>query len=102
MTEDLVRSLRSGGPVSPAIQMRKLLVFGREHGWEFELAWRWSYERVKFPHDTTHRREWKQVLGERHDDARAIPTLQRDAWHSAYDRLPQTPRERSVGLLIAA
>jgi hypothetical protein len=102
MTEELVRSLRSGGPVSPAVQMRKLLAYGRERGWEFEAAWRWAFERVRWPHDTTHRLEWKGVLGRSHDDPKPIPSAQREAWRSAYERQTQSTREQSVGLLVAA
>jgi hypothetical protein len=102
MSEALLRSLRSNGPVSPAIQFRKLLQYGRQRDWPFETAWRWSFERVKWPHDTTHRKEWKAVLGDRHDDPRPVPTKQREAWRSAYEGAAQSPKEQSVGLLVAA
>jgi hypothetical protein len=102
MSELLIRSLRANGPVSPAVQFRRLLEYGRERGWAFETAWRWSYERVRWPHDTTHRREWKKILGESPDDPRRVPSQQRQAWQSAYERLPQSRREQSVGLLVAA
>lgn len=102
MSEALVASLRAHGPVSPAIQFRKLLEYGRERGWPFETAWRWSYERVRWPHDTTHRREWKKILGESHDDQRRTPTQQREAWQSAYERTEPSTKEQSVGLLVAA
>lgn len=102
MTEDLVAELRGCGPVSPAIQMRKLLAFGRARGWEFETAWRWSWERVRWPHDTTHRLEWKAILGACPEDDRSVPMVQRQSWRCAYEREEQSRRERSVGLLVAA
>jgi hypothetical protein len=102
MGEDLMGSLRSGGPVSPAVQMRTLLAFGKERGWTFETAWRWSFERVKFPHDTTHRRGWKEILGEDPTDPRKLPSAQRAAWRRAYENEAATRRERSVGVFVAA
>jgi hypothetical protein len=102
MSEALLRSLRASGPVSPAVQFRKLLEYGRERDWPFETAWRWAYERVRWPHDTTHRREWKKVLGESPDDPRKTPVQQREAWRSAYERRSQSPREQSAGMLVAA
>lgn len=99
MSEALIASLRAHGPVSPAVQFRRLLECGRERGWAFETAWRWSYERVRWPHDTTHRREWKRVLGDSPTDPRRIPTEQRRVWQAAYERVEQSPRERAAGLL---
>lgn len=102
MSELLLAELRAHGPLSPAVQFRHLLEYGRERDWPFPVAWRWSYERVRWPHDTTHRKEWKRILGESHDDDRRTPTEQREAWRSAYERVEQTRRERSVGVLVAA
>lgn len=102
MSAALMESLRAAGPVSPAVQFRRLLVYGRERGWSFETSWRWAYERVRWPHDTTHRKEWKGILGESHDDPRANPVKQREAWQSAYEGASQSDREHSVGMLVAA
>lgn len=102
MADDLVASLRSGGPVSPAVQMRKLLAFGKARGWEFDTAWRWSFERIKFPHDTAHRRGWKEILGEGPTDPRPLPSRQRESWRRAYEDMPALRREESVRLLVAA
>jgi hypothetical protein len=102
VAQDLVASLRAGGPVSPAVQMRKLLAFGKERDWAFETAWRWSFERIKFPHDTTHRRGWKEILGEGPLDPRPMPSRQRDAWRRAYENSPALQREASVSVLLVA
>lgn len=103
MSELLLTQLRANGPVSPAVQMRELLRFGRDRDWEFEVAWRWSWERVKWPHDTGHRLQWKDVLGESPADARRQPVAQRDVWRRAYERDEPTRKDRCVGrLLIAA
>lgn len=102
MSADLLAQLRSNGPVSPAVQMRKLLEFGRQRDWPFETAWRWSYERVKWPHDTGHRKEWKAILGESATDSRPMVERQRQAWRSAYVREPADRRHASVGRLLTA
>lgn len=105
MSEDpldpLVAALRAHGPVSPAVQMRVLLAAGKTRGWEFDTAWRWSFERLKFPHDTAHRRGWKEILGEDPTDSRPQPAKQRQAWRRAYEDMPALRREESVRLLVA-
>lgn len=102
MSDELMLSLRSGGPVSPVVQLRRLLTHGRERGWEFDVAWRWSYERIKWPHDTAHRLEWKGILGETVLDEHVQPVKQRESWRSAYERTPPSRRESSVGRLLVA
>lgn len=104
MTEDLRRRLQAErGVLNPAVQMRVLLEFGRDRDWAFETAWRWSFERVRMPHDTTARKEWRAILGLAFDDERLGPSRQREMWRRAYEREQATKGEQGVGkLLIAA
>jgi hypothetical protein len=87
------------GPMCPAVQLRILLIYGRNCGWEFDAAWRWAFERVRMPHDTTTRREWRQVLGSAFDDQRPGPLRQREMWRRAYERQAPTAGERAIGYL---
>lgn len=48
---------------SPATQVRVYLARARERDMTFERAWVFAIERVRWPHDTRHRWEWKGVLG---------------------------------------
>ena len=48
---------------SPAVQIRVFLARARAQEMEFDFAWTWAWERVRWPHDTTNRRDWKKVLG---------------------------------------
>jgi hypothetical protein len=99
----LVRELRAGPPVPVPTQLRSLLAYGRQCGWSFEWAWRWSFEAIRWPHCTEERRQWKQILGECYDDESRLPAQQREMWHRAYDRMEYGNRERGGGrLLIAA
>ena len=102
MSEELLLALHANGPVSPAVQLRHLLAFGRANRWTFDSAWRWSFERIKWPHDTSHRQEWKAILGVLHDDPGVMPARQRDVWRRAYEQSPATVADSSVGKLIAA
>lgn len=70
---------------SPAVQLRVLLEHGRDRDMSFELAWEFAWTRIRWPHDTTHRREWKAVLEQR--DTRRV-------WQAAYNREPSSPREQ--------
>jgi hypothetical protein len=57
----------------PAIQVRVLLGRARGLGFAFDRAWmfalgdapQFSAGRVRWPHDTDHRREWKAVFADR-------------------------------------
>lgn len=69
----------------PAVQMRILLAHARANFYAFDEAWRFAWDRIRWPHDTTHRREWKMVLPERRPP---------EAWRSAYAGEPSTPREK--------
>lgn len=78
--------------------MRKLLEFGRERQWSFETAWKWSYERVKWDHDTEKRRDWKEILGVSHDDPRPMPERQvRRGSQRMSVSLPTGARRQSAG-----
>lgn len=103
MEEDLRLAIGvAEGPVNPAVQFRLLLVFCRDHEWAFLVAWRWSFERVRWPHDTTARREWKQIMGDRCDDPRVLPARQREMWQRAYERGEVTRSEQAGGKLMVA
>lgn len=97
-----MESLRARGPVSPAVQMRTLLAACRTRDWDFELAWRWSWERVRWPHDTAHRLEWKSILGETPTDPRRVPVRQRAVWRAAYEGMEASRHEVAAGRLVAA
>lgn len=94
---------------SPAVQMRVLLERARDRLMPFDEAWVWAIGeqfvredklidfrggRVRWPHDTTHRIEWKQILGSRKD---------REVWRRSYLRQPAGEREKTlVNLAVAA
>lgn len=75
---------------SPAVQLRVHLARARAQGMPFERAWGtgfcdgWAFERVRWPHDTPHRRDWKAAL--------AHPNL-REAFRAAYCREKVGKRE---------
>jgi hypothetical protein len=62
-----------------------LLIHARDRGFAFDEAWEWAWARIRWPHDTTHRREWKAVL-ESADTHRV--------WGSAYRQQASSPREK--------
>lgn len=72
---------------SPAVQMRIFLARARIQGFAFEVAWAWAWERVKWPHDTTARRDWKRVLKQ--------PTV-RGSFERAYCFRAKAPREQYI------
>lgn len=79
---------------SPAVQMRVLLEYARVRDLTFAEAWEFSFVRIRWPHDTTHRREWKAILRQ---------PSQRRVWESAYNREPQDERAKTlVHLALAA
>lgn len=78
---------------SPAVQMRLLLDDARSRAMEFEQAWEFAFSRIRWPHDTTHRREWKAVL----ESKKAIAV-----WRSAYERAPSTETEKTLAHLALA
>lgn len=62
---------------TPAEQVRRDLQTFRCAGLSFEKAWDHAYQRVKWPHDTEARREWKAVIA-----------AHRHVWAAAYEDLP--------------
>lgn len=66
---------------SPPTQLRHMLMVSRRHGIVFEQAWEAAWVRVRWPHDTEHRRDFKKVLKE-----------QRVDWAAAYERRGEVNR----------
>lgn len=81
------------GPVSPAVQLRIKLKRARAYGQDFDTAWEAAFENIRWPHDTTHRREWKAILGD---------PLAKEVWRAAFHHEEIDYRERAVARLIAA
>lgn len=77
---------------SPPIQMRVHLNRARKFGMTWEAAWLWSLERIRWPHDTAERREWKELLEQE---------SMRGAWRCAYGREGR-PRKHLAGMLDMA
>jgi hypothetical protein len=61
---------------TPPHQLRVMLAISRRHGIVFDDAWEKAWIRVRWPHDTEHRRDYKKILLE-----------QLDVWRSAYARM---------------
>jgi hypothetical protein len=59
---------------TPAEQMRVRLEIAKRAGIPFPVAWERGWRRVRWPHDTAHRRDWKRALG-----------ATRVSWERAYD-----------------
>lgn len=94
---------------SPAIQVRVLLAWARGQGFDFFTSWRvvlgdmitrsngepdFINGRVRWPHDTTHRREWKRIFAD---------VDQQDVWRAAFEGEPRTEREKTlVNLALVA
>lgn len=75
--------------VVPSTQMRLLLEKARDLGKDFDAAYEFAFSRIRWPHDTAHRREWKALLGD-YDAAREVNvrrtevTRQMEIWRAAY------------------
>lgn len=93
---------------SPAVQVRVLLESARQRAMTFDEAWVFALGdliklssgepdfvngRVRWPHDTTHRREWKRTLA----DSKA-----RKVWRAAYRNDPAKPAEKTLRHLAIA
>lgn len=61
----------------PPSQMLAGLAEARQRGDDFEEAWRWAFRAIKWPHDTTQRRQWKVAL-----------EGTREEWEASYERTP--------------
>ena len=85
----------------PSEQMRELLVNARALQKNFDDAYEFAFSRIRWPHDTTHRREWKALLGD-YDSAREVNvrreevTRQMEIWRAAYYDLRVENRFESV------
>lgn len=71
--------------------MRSRLAASRRVGREFDEAWDKAWERITWPHDTVHRRDWKKVLG----------TTQ-PAWQRAYEQQPDPAEHQFMVMELAA
>lgn len=91
---------------SPANQMRVMLAHLRASGVPFERAREIAWERIRWPHDTTHRWEWKALLGDYQAAAMVGMRVdqvadQIEAWRRAYEG-EHAPEARPMGQLLAA
>lgn len=69
------------GILTPAAQMREALLRHRGLGLGFDLAWRRSLERMKWPEEKAARDEWKRTLA-----------ADKDVWEVAYTGVGEMPR----------
>lgn len=63
---------------TPAAQLRERLAMAKRAGLDFDHAWERAWRRIKWPHDTAHRREWKRALA-----------ATRGGWERAYAGLEE-------------
>lgn len=68
--------------------MRAMLLASRDGGVDFDRAWASAWDRIRWPHDTQHRVDWKEVLEEG-----------RTEWRAAYDRTASLRRVYAAGAL---
>lgn len=92
---------------SPATQMRVLLARSRARGVTFERAYHLALnERIRWPHDTTHRKEWKATLGYVEEDSspleQARAARQIALWRAAYYREPMDDRRAAAAAAVFA
>lgn len=93
---------------SPAVQIRVLLDRARDQDCDFDQAWRFALGeqvmrpdghadfiggRVRWPHDTNHRIEWKDILSLR---------KVRDTWRACYENEPPKKTEKTLAQLALA
>lgn len=86
---------------NPAVQLRILLDDARRRGLEFEEAYGlavgaapdYKDSRIRWPHDTAHRQDWKRILASEKT---------REVWRRAYDREPSTERQKTLQHLAIA
>lgn len=67
--------------------MRVLLLYARDRELLFTEAWEFAFSRIRWPHDTGHRREWKAILRDK---------SQVRQWEAAYNREPQDDRQKTL------
>lgn len=46
----------------PPVQLRQFLTVAKRQGHPFGEAWSWAFSRVKWEHNTGHRRESKEIM----------------------------------------
>lgn len=79
--------IRSG---TPAEQLERDLRRMRQHGIDFDDAWLRAWSRIRWPHATGDRRQWKAILlGSRH------------IWRAAYYRHAAPSQHTAVAALVA-
>lgn len=59
---------------SPAEQLNWLLSRSKHWGTDFDLAWKSAWKHIVWPHDTSHRQQWKDTL-----------LAEREMWRRAYE-----------------
>lgn len=79
---------RSG---TPAQQLRASLARQRTAGIDFDAAWDIALGRIKWPHDTVHRVQWKAII-----------EADRHAWRDAYEYVAPEPQQAACGALAQA
>lgn len=85
--------------------MRLLLDRARVLGKDFDAAYEFAFSRIRWPHDTAHRREWKALLGD-YSAAREVGIRQIDVtrslevWRAAYYRQPVDSRFEAIRHLL--
>lgn len=83
----------------PMPQLRAHLERARVAGMEFATAWPWALQRVRWPHATAQRREWKWLLGLEVDgtivQARTNARILM-SWRRAYERRPEEACETAL------
>jgi hypothetical protein len=77
----------------PPVQLRRLLEVSRRQHLTFDEAWEAAFRpgRIRWPHDTTHRRQWKAIIA-----------AQREVWEGAYFAEAEIPGGRALVLLADA
>jgi ABC-type oligopeptide transport system substrate-binding subunit len=91
----------------PSEQMRVLLDKARSLNKEFDAAYEFAFSRIRWPHDTTHRREWKALLGD-YESAREVNvrreevSQQIEIWRSAYYNQRVESRYQSIRHILSS
>lgn len=76
---------------SPAEQLRRDLERFAVAGLIPERAWQIAFERIRWPHDTAQRKQWKAILEN-----------DRERWLAAYTGQVPEPSDEAAGQLVAA
>lgn len=73
---------------TPAQQVGAELARFRAAGLDFEAAWEVTFDRIKWPHNTAHRMQWKAII-----------EAGRHQWEAAYLYVPPIAPIEAVGSL---